>query len=613
MINYDIRNDLADQRQNYLQYLLFITAFLALLVFAISAVTSSVSVPVWAVLAPSLFISNLLRKKTSHLSQAAWLYLVGLVAAIGIAMFENGSSSALYFLMLVPIAVSTLIIDHENVLWLAGIITCLMYGLALRHADWLSAIGLIAAPAAVSFVVAIILYLKDINVLDMVHWATDIQRKANTRAEMYFEQKEQLSDALLQLTHAKSRLELMNDKLEEANHKAEEASQAKSIFLSNMSHELRTPLNVIIGYTSTMLDMPAMYNDVTLPGNYRSDVQLVKDNGYYLLGLINDILDLSKIEAGKLELHCTAVDLPEIFRGIMATSIGLVKDKPIQVRPEFPDILPKVWADPIRVRQIILNLMSNAVKFTPTGSVTLQAYVADQEVHIAVIDTGIGIPEKALEHIFDRFEQAERDTDRHYGGTGLGLDISKQLARMHESDLKVESVVGQGSTFYFTLHLATQEQIASLEMPKAFTTEASQSIRAFTAQAPSGYAATILLAEDESSLREMLRRSLESVGHVIVDVQDGAQVLEMAVGLLPELIILDIRLPNIDGWQILESLKRNPETAPIPVIVCTVSEDEQRAIGLGADIYIRKPFSTDEVLACVQELLPASIPTDKEL
>jgi signal transduction histidine kinase/ActR/RegA family two-component response regulator len=489
----------------------------------------------------------------------------------------------------------------------------LIYVIALQHTDWLSAIGIVAAPALFSFILAAVLYLKDINVLDMVHWATDIQRKANSRAEMYFEQKEQLSDALLQLTHAKSRLELMNVKLEQANHKAEEASQAKSTFLSNMSHELRTPLNVIIGYTSTMLDMPGMYNDIPLPTSYRGDVQLVKDNGYYLLGLINDILDLSKIEAGKLELHCTVVDLPEIFRGIMATSIGLVKDKPVQVRPEFSDILPKVWADPIRIRQIILNLMSNAIKFTPTGSVTLQAYIEDQNVHISVIDTGIGIPEHALEHIFDRFEQAERDTDKHYGGTGLGLDISKQLALMHGGDLTVQSTVGQGSIFSFTLRLATQEQIASLDMPKTPTQETSQSVRAFTPEAQSEFAATVLLAEDESSLREMLRRTLESVGHVVVDVQDGAQVLEMAVGLLPELIILDIRLPNIDGWQILEKLKQNPETAPIPVIVCTVSEDEQRAIGLGAELYIRKPFSTDEILACVHELLPQSITTDKEL
>src|SRR5258708_4007207 len=243
----------------------------------------------------------------------------------------------------------------------------------------------------------------------------------------------------------------MNVQLEEAHDKSEEASKAKSVFLSNMSHELRTPLNVIIGYSSSMLEMPDMYDGVHLPAGYKPDVQLIQDNGYYLLNLINDILDLSKIEAGKLDLHRGPVDLADLFRGVLATSIGLVKDKPLQIRPDFTEKLPCVWADATRVRQIILNLMSNAIKFTPSGNVTLRAEVEGQDVRISVTDTGIGIAEQALTHIFDRFEQAERDTDKHYGGTGLGLDISKQLAVMHGGDLTVQSVVGHGSTFTFTL------------------------------------------------------------------------------------------------------------------------------------------------------------------
>src|SRR5258708_443790 len=601
MIDYDIRYDLADQRREYLQILLYVTAFLAVLTFAITTVASINITAVWFCLGPTLIITHIFVKRGS-VTLAAWVFLIGLTVAFAIAMLQTGVSMALYLAMLVPLVISTLIVANESVLWLAGLNVILIYAIAFWHTDWHTAIGLTAAPAVFSFILGEVLYVKDINVLDMVHWATDIQTKANKRAEMYYEQKEQLSDALLQLTHAKSTLELLNVKLAEAQHKTEEASRAKSVFLSNMSHELRTPLNVIIGYSSTMLDMPAMYNEITLPGNYRADVQLVKDNGYYLLGLINDILDLSKIEAGKLELHCTVVDLPDMFRGIIATSIGLAKEKPVQVRPGFPDSLPRVWADPIRVRQIILNLMSNAIKFTPTGSVTLQATVEERFIHISVIDTGIGIPEKALSNIFDRFEQAERDTDKHYGGTGLGLDNSKQLAHMHRRDLRGQSKEGQGSTFSFPLPFASEEQIAGMESPDGQSSETSQSVRELVPD-ESGLAATVLLVEDESSLREMLRRTLESVGHVVVDIQDGARVLEMAVGLLPELIILDIRLPNIDGWEILESLKQNPETAPIPIIVCTASDDEQRAIGLGANLYVRKPFSSDEILTCVQEML----------
>jgi CheY-like chemotaxis protein len=351
--------------------------------------------------------------------------------------------------------------------------------------------------------------------------------------------------------------------------------------------------------------MPAMYENEKLPPIYRSDVNLIKENGYHLLGLINDILDLSKIEAGKLELHNEPVSLSDLLRGIIATSIGLAKDKPIQIRPDFPQDLPRVWADPMRVRQIILNLMSNAVKFTQTGSVTLQARVVDSTVQISVIDTGIGIPEKALAHIFDRFQQAEHDTDKHFGGTGLGLDISRQLARMHGGDLSVKSMVGHGSTFSFTLNISDAQHIGP-EVPVVKSVKMLSS-----AQAEANQIYTILLVEDEVSMRDMIRRTLESAGHVVADVQDGADVLDAVTGLLPDLVILDVRLPNVNGWEILKDLKDNVDTASIPVIVATANEDEGHATQLGAELYLRKPFSPDELLACVEELLPTSLEAGK--
>jgi CheY-like chemotaxis protein len=261
----------------------------------------------------------------------------------------------------------------------------------------------------------------------------------------------------------------------------------------------------------------------------------------------------------------------------------------------------------MRVRQIILNLMSNAIKFTPSGSVSLRAQVEGQNVRISVTDTGIGIPEQALAYIFDRFEQAERDTDKHYGGTGLGLDISKQLARMHGGDLTVQSAVGQGSTFSFTLPILVDVPSSALPEKPSAPESSAKSLPTFSQT----LASTILLVEDEASLRDMMRRTLEGTGYVVVDVQDGSQVIDLAGGLLPELIMLDIRLPNVNGWQLLEELKANPETAPIPVIVCTVSEDEDRARELGAALYLHKPFSADELLACVEEFLPQSVATNK--
>ena len=214
------------------------------------------------------------------------------------------------------------------------------------------------------------------------------------------------------------RVEERTREAEDARQVAEEASQAKSVFLSNMSHELRTPLNTVIGYGNSMLTMPEMYDGKTLDPVYAKDINTILMNGKYLLGLINDILDLSKIEAGKLTLDRQAVNLEDTFNGVFSTITGLLQGKSIQLRPDYTDDLPEVWADPLRVRQILLNLMSNAVKFTESGSVTLSARVVEDSLLISVADTGVGIPEEMLDSIFDRFTQVkmEHQVDRDRSG-----------------------------------------------------------------------------------------------------------------------------------------------------------------------------------------------------
>lgn len=393
-------------------------------------------------------------------------------------------------------------------------------------------------------------------------------------------------------------LEATNLKLSEAQRKAEGASRAKSLFLSNMSHELRTPLNVIIGYAHSILAMPHMFNNVQLQEVHRPYLKLIEDNGHYLIGLINDILDLSKIEAGRLELICTTVELSEIFRGVLATATGLLKDKPVQLRPDYPEDLPLVWVDAIRVRQIILNLFSNAIKFTATGSVTLKAEVTGVWLSISVIDTGVGIPEEARATIFERFRHVS--LNKEIEGTGLGLDISKQLSQMHGGDLTFDSIVGKGSRFTFTLPIATPEQIDSAH-PQKQTNEAFTIFNKSTFDPDDVY--SILLVEDEVSMRELLRHTLETAGYIVADTHDGAQVLELTLGLLPNLVILDVNLPHISGWSLLEQLKVDPATRSIPVIVCTASPDRQRALRLGAAAFIRKPVSPEDVLNAVQEAL----------
>jgi signal transduction histidine kinase len=545
-------------------------------------------------------------KRHQNVRAAAWVLIVGLTVGPTIGLAVEGLSPILFMFFVIPIVAASLLTSGTISLRVAIACSALIFVAALFHSGLRDAIGTSVVPATIFILIGSFFYLNEGNTMRMVHWALDIQQKDNQRAEVFYKQKEELNEAVLELKKAQSSLEHLNLELKEAQQKTEQVSKAKSVFLSNMSHELRTPLNVVLGYTSSMLDMPQMYKNTSLPEVYRQDIQLIKDHGHYLLGLITDILDLSKIEAGKLELHPTDTDLVDLFRGVIATSVGLTKDKPIQIKPDFPDNLPDVWADPMRVRQIILNLMSNAIKFTPTGSVTLQARVQGDTVEVAVIDTGIGIPEKALPHIFDRFQQAEHDTDMHYGGTGLGLDISRRLARMHGGDLFAKSVAGQGSTFSFALPIYRDQKTVTENISQDTTSSVTMLVSDGESIAIDNLY-TVLVVEDEVSMRDMIRRSLESVGHIVIDTDDGAEAQTMAVGLLPDLIILDVRLPNVNGWDILQNLKKDPQTASIPVIVCTAVEDEERARELGTDMYLAKPFSIEQLLTCVQNLFPSSL------
>jgi signal transduction histidine kinase/ActR/RegA family two-component response regulator len=386
-----------------------------------------------------------------------------------------------------------------------------------------------------------------------------------------------------------------------ARQRADEANKAKSLFLSNMSHELRTPLNIVIGYTSSMLERPAMYDNLPLPTVYANDIRLIRDNGYHLIGLINDILDLSKIEAGKLELQPESISLPDIFRGVLATSVGLVKDKPVLIKSDIPEQLPLVRADPTRVRQIILNLMSNAVKFTERGSVTLRASTENGFVNISVIDTGIGIPENALRYIFDRFRQGDHNTSRLYGGTGLGLDISKQLCQMHGGDLTVKSVYGEGSTFTFSLPVMApgQNQVAPPSGPEADGAPKTSQVFTRTGKAIRPVSQTVMLVEAEVSTADYLRRIFENAGYLVFSTNAGAEALEIALGVMPDAIVLDIQLPDIDGWEVLATLKREAEISAVPVIVCG-ADAADHAISRGAAGVVRKPFAVPDILDMVQ-------------
>ncbi len=614
MLSYNIQGDLSDQKQVNLKLLLYVTLGLSLfggaLVVTIAQLQiNSQDLQAWLCLEAVLGLTFLCRRFKRE-DIAARLYVFGLMAALVVTMLGHPASTVLFFLMLIPIAITGLLMDAQAVIQVTVLACILILGVTTAELGLFQALPLTITPMLVYVAVGLAVYATARNMIETVYWAVDLQQKDTQRAEMYYEQKEELSKTLRELTHTKAVLELANVKLAQAQREAEQASRAKSVFMSNMSHELRTPLNVVIGYSSSMLDMPQMFENVSLPAVYQPYVQLIQDNGQYLVGLINDILDLSKIEAGKLELHCVAVNLHDILRGVVATSLGLLKNKAVQLLSDFSDDLPVVWADPKRVRQILLNLLSNAIKFTHTGSVTLSAHVEGngKQVKIYVIDTGIGIPPEAQATIFDRFQQAQHDTDKHYGGTGLGLDISKQLSLMHGSDLSLYSVVGQGSTFSFSLQVATPEQQREIQ-----PLESEGAARLFERDEVRDVADVnvVLLVEDDDNVRAFLHSTLESAGYLVVDTSDGAHVHELAAGMLPSAIILDTHVPGVSVWELLNDVKSDAETRTIPVIVCTGDHDSEPVAKDGAGSTstvhrLSKPIQPDALLTAIQDALASA-------
>jgi signal transduction histidine kinase len=548
-----IQSDLNEQRESYLKVLLAVCTLL------LGATTPALqNYRLFSILFFSVIIITFLLSYSGRYALANFAFLYGFMAAIGVQLAVMPLNPFAYFFLLIPIILSNLFLEDNLLKGLAPFAIVLMIAIPTSRVGITTTFSIAAVPILVCIVLAVTMSLSTRNIIKIVQWAADSQQKDARRAEAFYEQREQLKTTLLQLKHANAKLESLNVDLEIAQKWAEQASQAKTAFISNMSHELRTPLNVVIGYSSSMLQTPAMYDNLCLPDVYRRDIQLIQDNGVYLVSLINDILDLSKIESNKLELHYARINVMEILQGVVATSIGLVKDKPVQITLDASAQLPCLWADPRRLRQILLNLMSNAAKFTKFGTITLHASVEGERLNISVTDTGIGIPEKALAHIFDRYEQATHDTDKHFGGTGLGLDISKHLSMMHDGDLTVKSREGEGSTFTLSLPII-HPPLEADEIPVDTNAVVFEQFEQIDLEE----LLVVLLIESEISLRNIMQHALQEKEFVVINADSESDIIEFALNVMPNMVVLDAD----DGWKTWDTLKAHQETASIPMVV----------------------------------------------
>ena len=393
----------------------------------------------------------------------------------------------------------------------------------------------------------------------------------------------------------------MEGELHKAIWASEQATRAKSDFVASMSHELRTPLNAIIGYSEIL------FEDAQSAGreSETADLRKIQDAGKHLLGLIDNILDLSKIEAGKMTLYLETFELRPMIDSVAATVTALAKKTGNILVVNCADEVGTIHSDLTKVRQILFNLLSNACKFTQNGTITLTALRDTNEavdwIEFQVRDTGIGMTPDQQAKVFEAFTQADSSTTRTYGGTGLGLAITKSFCRLMGGDVTLSSEAGKGTTFMVRMPAVTR---AVSDIAVSAAEKGSEGPQVMEPE----HAPIVLVVDDDPNARELLRRHLQRGGYAVRMAANGEEALQLARTLQPDVVTLDALMPQMDGWAVLSAMKEDAVLAEIPVIMVTIVDNQSIGFSLGAADYLVKPIDRDRLVRALEKCCPRGAP-----
>lgn len=419
--------------------------------------------------------------------------------------------------------------------------------------------------------------------------------------------------AQAELENAAREISSLNERLKAENEHLIEVDKLKTDFISTVSHELRTPLTSVLGFAklidkrlkdtvfpSVNLEEKKVKRAVRQVGE---NIHIIVAEGERLTALINDVLDIAKMEAGKVEWKMESLDVRELCDRAIAATSSLFCSKDLQLIEDIEPNLPPILGDRDRLIQVIINLLSNAVKFTEKGSVTCQATRTDDTVTFSIIDTGIGIATENLPKVFERFKQIGDTLTDKPKGTGLGLPICKQIIEHHGGTVGVESELGQGSRFFFTLPVKIVQPIA--ETPLNVDTLLHQLQRSAKAKAKIGEEAnkTILIVDDDANIRRLLRQELEVRHYDIVEATNGLEAIQLAKSIKPNLIVMDVMMPQLNGVDAAAAIKNDPNTLDIPIVMLSILENKERGYRVGVDRFLSKPVQSEILLSEIDLLL----------